>query len=126
MSNSLKDHKGRPVIVVTGMGVVTSLGQGQQDNWRDLIAGKSGIRHIKRFSTEGLRTTIAGCVDFLDVDPYSAPALSIAMAESAASEAIEQARYWSQRRFSRTTCFGDAANRAGMAAAPRNLCGRGC
>ncbi len=91
MSNSNTDHKGRPVVVVTGMGVVTSLGQGQQDNWRDLIAGKSGIRHIKRFSTEGLRTTIAGCVDFLDVDPYSAPALSIAMAESAASEAIEQA-----------------------------------
>ncbi len=91
MTNSLKDQQGRPVVVVTGMGVVTSLGQGQQDNWRDLTAGKSGIRHIKRFSTEGLRTTIAGCVDFLDVDPYSAPALSIAMAESAASEAIEQA-----------------------------------
>jgi 3-oxoacyl-[acyl-carrier-protein] synthase II len=91
MTNSNLDAQGRPVIVVTGMGVVTSLGQGQQDNWRDLIAGKSGIRHITRFSTEGLRTTIAGCVDFLDVDPYSAPALSIAMAESAASEAIEQA-----------------------------------
>ena len=91
MSNSNTDHLGRPVIVVTGMGVVTSLGQGQEDNWRDLTAGKSGVRHIKRFSTEGLRTTIAGCVDFLDVDPYSAPALSIAMAESAASEAIEQA-----------------------------------
>ncbi len=85
------DHKGRPVVVVTGMGVVTSLGQGQQDNWRDLTAGKSGIKHISRFSTEGLRTTIAGCVDFLDVDPYSAPSLSIAMAESAADEAIAQA-----------------------------------
>ncbi len=91
MTNSLTDHLGRHVVVVTGMGVVTSLGQGQQDNWRDLTAAKSGIRHISRFSTEGLRTTIAGCVDFLDVDPYSAPALSIAMAESAASEAIEQA-----------------------------------
>ena len=91
MTNSMNDHLGRPVVVVTGMGVVTSLGQGQQDNWRDLTAAKSGIRHISRFSTEGLRTTIAGCVDFLNVDPYSAPALSIAMAESAASEAIEQA-----------------------------------
>ena len=91
MTNSMNDHLGRPVVVVTGMGVVTSLGQGQDDNWRDLSAGKSGIKHISRFSTEGLRTTIAGCVDFLNNDPYSAPALSIAMAESAASEAIEQA-----------------------------------
>ena len=99
MSNSMKDEQGRDVIVVTGMGMVTSLGQGQQDNWRDLIAGKSGIRHIKRFSTEGLRTTIAGCVDFLDVEPYSAPALSIAMAKSAASEAIEQANIGSKGNF---------------------------
>ena len=99
MTNSNLDAQGRPVVVVTGMGVVTSLGQGQQDNWRDLIAGKSGIRHITRFSTEGLRTTIAGCVDFLNVDPYSAPALSIAMAESVASEAIEQANIGSKGDF---------------------------
>ncbi len=91
MSKSFSDHLGRPVVVVTGMGVVTSLGQGKEDNWRDLVAGRSGIRHISRFSTQGLRTTIAGCVDFLDVDPYSAPELSIAMAESAAGEALEQA-----------------------------------
>ncbi len=71
MTNSLKDHLGRHVVVVTGMGVVTSLGQGQQDNWRDLTAAKSGIHHISRFSTKGLRTTIAGCVDFLNVDPLT-------------------------------------------------------
>ena len=91
MTKSVTDKQGRPVVVVTGMGVITSLGQGQADNWRDLTAGKSGIRHIRRFSTEGLRTTIAGTVDFLDVEPYSAPALSIAMAEVAAREAIEEA-----------------------------------
>jgi len=85
------DHQGRPIVVVTGMGVVTSLGQGKDDNWRDLSAGKSGIRHIKRFSTEGLRTTIAGTVDYLGVEPYSAPALSIRMAELAADEAIGEA-----------------------------------
>jgi 3-oxoacyl-[acyl-carrier-protein] synthase II len=28
-----KDHLGRPLVAVTGMGVVTSLGQGIEDNW---------------------------------------------------------------------------------------------
>ena len=76
-----------PTIVVTGMGVVTSLGTGKQDNWRRLIAGESGIHHITRFSTEGLRTTIAGTVDFLPIDDISAPALSELLAEGVAEEA---------------------------------------
>lgn len=99
MTRSHRDAFGRPIVVVSGMGVVTSLGRGKADNWRDLTAGKSGIRHIKRFSTEGLRTTIAGTVDFLGVEPYSAPALSIAMAECAAEEAIAEAAIGSSGDF---------------------------
>ena len=49
--------QGRPVVVVTGMGVVTSLGAGKADNWAKLTAGESGIRAITRFATEGLKTT---------------------------------------------------------------------
>ena len=30
---SYRDKSGRPVVVVTGMGVVTSLGAGKADNW---------------------------------------------------------------------------------------------
>ena len=59
----LRDKKGRPVIVSTGMGIVSPLGSGKADNWKRLTAGESGIRSITRFSTEGLRTTIAGAVD---------------------------------------------------------------
>ncbi len=55
-----KDKMGRPIVVVTGLGVVTSLGAGKTDNWAKLTAGESGIRTITRFSTEGLRTRIAG------------------------------------------------------------------
>ena len=33
------DKAGRPIVVVTGMGVVTSLGAGREDNWRKLTAG---------------------------------------------------------------------------------------
>ncbi len=88
---STKDHLGRPVVVITGMGVVSSLGSGKQENWEKLTAGQSGIHAIKRFATEGLRTTIAGTVDFIDIEPMSAPALSFALADTAASEALEEA-----------------------------------
>ena len=41
---ALRDQQGRPLVAVTGMGVVTSLGQGKDDNWAALTAGRSGIR----------------------------------------------------------------------------------
>jgi 3-oxoacyl-[acyl-carrier-protein] synthase II len=85
------DHLGRPVIVVTGMGVLSSLGQGQADNWKALTAGVSGIRRISRFPVEGLRTTIAGTVDFVSVEEPSAPALSQRLAELAIEEAVAEA-----------------------------------
>ena len=41
---NMRDHAGRPIVVVTGMGIVTSLGAGKTDNWAKLTAGESGIR----------------------------------------------------------------------------------
>ena len=67
---SSRGTNGRPVVVVTGMGVITSLGAGKADNWAKLTAGESGIRRITRFGNEGLRTTIAGTVDFVQVEPF--------------------------------------------------------
>ena len=85
------DSHDRAVVVVTGMGLLTSLGEGVEDNWRKLLAGESGIRRISRFALGGLRTTIAGTVDFVRTDPLSAPELSERMAERVAQEAIAQA-----------------------------------
>jgi 3-oxoacyl-[acyl-carrier-protein] synthase II len=82
---------GRPVVAITGVGIVTSLGLGVRDNWSRLTGGQSGIRPITRFPTEGLKTTIAGTVDELGVEPYAASDLATAMAEAAAREAIAQA-----------------------------------
>jgi 3-oxoacyl-[acyl-carrier-protein] synthase II len=84
-----KDKKGRPIVVVTGVGVVTSLGAGKTDNWTKLTAGESGIRAITRFPTEGLKTRIAGTIDFLGEQPSSA-ALSEKFADLAVEEAISQ------------------------------------
>jgi 3-oxoacyl-[acyl-carrier-protein] synthase II len=86
-----RDKFGRPIVVVTGMGVVTSLGAGKTDNWAKLTAGESGIRTLTRFPTEGLRTTMAGTVDFLNVDPFTSTELSERLASLAAEEAVTQA-----------------------------------
>ena len=64
MGQPLKDHLGRPVVVVTGIGVVSSLGEGKDDNWARLTGGQSGIKQITRFPTDGLRTTIAGTIEW--------------------------------------------------------------
>ncbi len=82
------DRAGRPVIVVTGLGMLTSLGQGVAENWQRLIAGESGIRRISRFPLAGLRTTIAGTVDYLSLADPSSAALTETMAALAAEEAI--------------------------------------
>ncbi|HZQ11983.1 MAG TPA: beta-ketoacyl-ACP synthase [Pseudolabrys sp.] len=86
---AMQDNKGRPIVVVTGLGVVTSLGAGKTDNWAKLTAGESGIRAIKRFPTEGLKTRIAGTIDFLGEQSSSA-ALSEKFADLAVGEAIAQ------------------------------------
>jgi 3-oxoacyl-[acyl-carrier-protein] synthase II len=85
------DKFGRPIVVVTGMGVVTSLGAGKADNWKKLTAGESGIRTITRFPTDGLKTTMAGAVDFIPIEPFSSTDLSERLGELAAEEAVSQA-----------------------------------
>ena len=84
-----KDKMGRPLVVVTGLGVVTSLGAGRSDNWKRLTAGESGIKTITRFPTDGLKTRIAGTIDYLPPQA-SAAALTESFAELAAEEAIAQ------------------------------------
>ena len=85
------DHLGRPTIVVTGVGLITSLGQGVEANWEALTAGKSGIHRITRFPVANMKTSIAGTVDFVHVDAMSAPALSERLAELVIEEALSNA-----------------------------------
>lgn len=85
------DHMGRPIVAVTGIGVVTSLGQGVEDNWSALTAGRSGIRPISRFPVEHLATTISGMVDFLSSSTKGASALTHELADLSAEEAVSRA-----------------------------------
>jgi 3-oxoacyl-[acyl-carrier-protein] synthase II len=94
-----RDKFGRPIVVVTGMGIVTSLGAGKTDNWAKLSAGCSGIRTVTRFPIDGLKTTMAGTVDFLDVEPFSSTGLTERLAELATEEALEQSAIGSKGDF---------------------------
>ncbi len=84
-------------VVVTGVGVVSSLGTGVDKSWQAIVAGKSGIDTITRFDASDLPSQIAGEVTDFDpkefmpakevkkMDPfiqYSLAAAEMAMADS--------------------------------------------
>ena len=94
-----RDKFGRPIVVVTGMGIVTSLGAGKSDNWTKLTAGESGIRTITRFPTDSLKTTMAGTVDFAPVEPFTSTGLSERLGEMATEEALAQSGIGSKGDF---------------------------
>ena len=55
-------------VVVTGIGLVTPLGVGQNVNWERLIKGYSGIKKIDTFETDDLPCKIAGLIPFVFIN----------------------------------------------------------
>ena len=56
-------------VVITGLGVISPVGTGQENFWESLMAGKSGIGPITRFDATDYSTRIAGEVkDFVPED----------------------------------------------------------
>jgi 3-oxoacyl-[acyl-carrier-protein] synthase II len=54
-------------VVVTGLGAVTPLGIGVKKYWKNLVAGKSGVRRITLFDPVDIESKVAGEVK--DFDP---------------------------------------------------------
>jgi 3-oxoacyl-[acyl-carrier-protein] synthase II len=81
------------------MGIVTSLGTGKKDNWAKLTAGESGIKTVTRFPIDGLKSTMAGAIDFVTVEPFSSTSLSERLAVMATEEALEQSGIGSKGDF---------------------------
>lgn len=93
------DHRGRPRVVVTGMGLVTPCGVGLQESWGAIAAGTSGIKKIESFDCAGYPTQIAGEVrdfdpkNWLDVKEARRNARFIQFSVAAADMAMEHADY---------------------------------
>ena len=53
-------------VVATGVGLVSALGVGTDETWKNILAGKSGVGTITHFDTAGFASTIAGEVHAFD------------------------------------------------------------
>lgn len=60
-------------VVVTGLGMVSPLGNSVQESWQALLAGKSGIAPISRFDASVLPVHFAGEVKNFNIADYLSP-----------------------------------------------------
>ncbi|ROS00059.1 3-oxoacyl-[acyl-carrier-protein] synthase II [Sinobacterium caligoides] len=59
-------------VVVTGLGLITPLGNNVADTWRGIVEGKSGIAPIEHFDVSDFTTRFGGSVKDFDVSQYLA------------------------------------------------------
>jgi 3-oxoacyl-[acyl-carrier-protein] synthase II len=84
-------------VVVTGIGIFTSIGSTRTDFWNSLVAGKSGIQKIQSFDPQGHKSQIASEVltykpeDYFDRKEARKMSRGSQFAASAAIEAIKDA-----------------------------------
>lgn len=57
-------------VVITGMGMLSPLGNSVESSWEGIRAGRSGIGMIDRFDASGYNTRIGGAIKDLDLEPY--------------------------------------------------------
>nr|WP_104205396.1 beta-ketoacyl-ACP synthase II [Halomonas saliphila] len=60
-------------VVVTGLGLVTPVGNTVTESWEKILAGKSGIAPIEHFDATGFNTRFGGSVKNFDISPYLNP-----------------------------------------------------
>ncbi|MCS5563590.1 beta-ketoacyl-ACP synthase II [Marinobacter sp.] len=57
-------------VVITGMGMLSPLGNDVQSSWEGVQSGRSGIGMIERFDASGYSTRIGGAIKDLDLEPW--------------------------------------------------------
>ena len=55
-------------VVVTGMGMISPVGNTVQDSWKNILNGNSGVSKITKFDTEEFETKFAATVNFIPED----------------------------------------------------------
>ncbi|WP_442489679.1 beta-ketoacyl-ACP synthase II [Halomonas litopenaei] len=99
-------------VVVTGLGLVTPVGNTVKESWDSILAGKSGVAPIEHFDVSGFNTRFGGSVKDFDISPYLNPKdarkmdLFIQYGIAAGAQAIEDAGI---------ECTDENADRIGVA-----------
>jgi 3-oxoacyl-[acyl-carrier-protein] synthase II len=94
-SNAIEDMKKR--VAITGVGVVSPLGNDAKSTWEAAVAGRSGIDEIQAFDTDGFDVTIAGEVKDFETSGLASPKevkrldRNVLFALGAAKEALSDA-----------------------------------
>src|SRR5262249_16814200 len=94
MTNRYNSQMVRPRVVITGMGVVSPNGIGNEAFCRAVLAGKSGVKRITRFDASSLPVQISGELqDFdelgwVDADERKHVSRAVPLAIAASSEAL--------------------------------------
>jgi 3-oxoacyl-[acyl-carrier-protein] synthase II len=57
-------------VVITGLGIVSPVGNDVESAWAAILAGRSGIAVIERFDTSSFSTHFGGEIKTLDLEPY--------------------------------------------------------
>ncbi len=57
-------------VVITGMGIISPVGNDIDTAWSSVLAGKSGIRRIDDFDVSGFATQVAGTIQDFDISAY--------------------------------------------------------
>ncbi len=60
-------------VVVTGLGLLTPVGNTVEESWKNIVAGKSGIAPITSFDASQFSTRISGSVKDFDATQYLSP-----------------------------------------------------
>jgi 3-oxoacyl-[acyl-carrier-protein] synthase II len=57
-------------VVITGLGLVSPVGNSIAEGWANLVAGRSGIQNVSRFDASGLACRFAGEVKGFNIEDY--------------------------------------------------------
>ncbi len=60
-------------VVITGLGIISPVGNSVEEAWQNILAGRSGIDRITRFDTSTFPVQIAGEVRNFDIGQYLSP-----------------------------------------------------
>lgn len=60
-------------VVITGLGVLSAVGLNVEENWSNILAGKSGIDFLTKFDTDSYSVKFGGELKGFDVSQYIVP-----------------------------------------------------